>query len=95
MECLSDTSVEDFDDLSEPEDKKVALMAQCVGKQIEIPSTSRNVPNLAINKVNAEPAKGPDVNQNHIARAVPTLSFAESLSNRFKTRHRPPTQHFS
>ena len=44
MECLSNSSVEDLDDLSEPEDDEVALLARCIERQMEIPSTSRAIP---------------------------------------------------
>ena len=44
MECLSTSSVEDLDDLSEPEDDEVALLARCIERQMEFPSTSRAIP---------------------------------------------------
>ena len=44
MECLSTSSVEDLDDLSEPEDDEVALLARCIERQMEIPSTSKAIP---------------------------------------------------
>ena len=38
MECLSDASVDGLDDASE--DEEVALLAQCVERQMEIPGTT-------------------------------------------------------
>ena len=42
MECASSASVDDLESLSH--DDKVALLAQCVKRQIELPSTSESIP---------------------------------------------------
>ena len=63
MECLSTSSVEDLDDLSEPEDDEVALLARCIETQMEIPSTSRAIPipdnNIAKHKRKGTPRPMP------------------------------------
>ena len=42
MECASSSSVDDLESLSE--DVEVALLAQCVKRQMELPSTSESIP---------------------------------------------------
>ena len=42
MECASSASVDDLERLSD--DDEVALLAQCVERQMELPSTSESIP---------------------------------------------------
>ena len=42
MECASSASVDDLESLSD--DEEVALLAQCVERQMELPSTSESIP---------------------------------------------------
>ena len=42
MECASSASVDDLESLSD--DDEVALLAQCVERQMELPSTSESIP---------------------------------------------------
>ena len=42
MECASSASVDDLESLSD--DDEVALLAQCVERQMELPSTSEGIP---------------------------------------------------
>ena len=44
MECLSTSSVEDLNHLSDPEDDDIKMSAQCIERQMEILSTSRAIP---------------------------------------------------
>ena len=42
MECASSASVDDLDSLSD--DDEVALLAECIGRQIELPTASESIP---------------------------------------------------
>ena len=42
MECASSASVDDLESLSD--DDEVALLAQCVERQMKLPSTSESIP---------------------------------------------------